>query len=319
MDISVIGCGRWGSFIAWYLNKIGHNIILYGRPSSEKLKTLLTSRSNGLLSFDPSIKITDNLDYSISSSEIIIISVGAQSLRTFLQGLPAEKFKSKTIVLCMKGIEVSTGRRLSEVTKEFVGTNADIAIWVGPGHVQDFSNGIPNCMVIDSEKMSVKKYLIDKFSSNLIRFYFGKDLIGNEIGAATKNIIGIAAGMLDGLGYSSLKGALMSRATREISRLICAMGGNEISAYGLCHLGDYEATLFSKFSNNRQFGENFVLGKKYDKLAEGVFTAKAIMKLASEYDVEIPICAAVNDVVNRGQDPKTKLSDLFLRKIKQEF
>lgn len=319
MNISVIGCGRWGSFIAWYLNKIGHNVILYGRSSSEKLKTLLTSRSNGLLSFDPSIKITDDLDYSISSSDVIIISVGAQSLRSFFQGLSAEIFKNKTIVLCMKGIEVSTGKRLSEVTKEFVCASSDIAIWVGPGHVQDFSNGIPNCMVIDSEKTSVKKFLINEFSSGLIRFYFGKDLIGNEIGAATKNIIGIAAGMLDGLGYSSLKGALMSRATREVSRLICAMGGNEISAYGLCHLGDYEATLFSKFSNNRQFGENLVLGKKYDKLAEGVFTAKAIVKLASEHNVEIPICAAVNDVVNYGHDPKTKLSDLFLREIKHEF
>lgn len=319
MNISVIGCGRWGSFIAWYLNKINHNVILYGRSTSENLQTLRNTRTNGILSFDDKILITDDLQKAINSSEIIVISIGAQSLRNFLKNLPDDKIKSKKIVLCMKGIEVSSGKRLTEVTHEIIGKKQEVAIWVGPGHVQDFHKGIPNCMVIDSQSQSLKEELVSEFSSELIRFYLGNDLIGNEIGAASKNVIGIAAGMLDGLGYTSLKGALMSRATREIARLIKEMGGSEISAYGLCHLGDYEATLFSKFSNNRQFGENFVLGKKYEKLAEGVFTTKAIVKLADEYKVDLPICNAVNDVVNFGKDPRNKISDLFLRKIKHEF
>lgn len=319
MNISVIGCGRWGSFIAWYLNKINHNVILYGRSTSEKLQTLKETRTNGILSFDDKVLITDDLQKAIDSSELIVISIGAQSLRNFLENLPDDKIKSKKIVLCMKGIEVSSGKRLTEVTHEILGNDQKVAIWVGPGHVQDFHKGIPNCMVIDSQSQSLKEELVSEFSSELIRFYFGNDLIGNEIGAAAKNVIGIAAGMLDGLGYTSLKGALMSRATREIARLIKEMGGREISAYGLCHLGDYEATLFSKFSNNRQFGENFVLGKKYEKLAEGVFTTKAIVKLADEHKVDLPICNAVNDVVNLGKDPLVKISDLFLRKIKHEF
>lgn len=115
----------------------------------------------------------------------------------------------------MKGIEVTTLRRLSEIAEEAVGDCNDVAVWLGPGHVQEFVNGVPNCMVIDSRSEAVKERLIAWLSGGLIRFYYGTDLIGNEIGAAAKNVIGIAAGMLDGMGLSSLKGALMSRGTRE--------------------------------------------------------------------------------------------------------
>lgn len=125
--------------------------------------------------------------------------------------------------------------------------------------------------------------------------------------------------MLDGMGYTSLKGALMARGTREISRLIKAMGGNEMSAYGLCHLGDYEATLFSKFSHNRRFGEMLINGEKFDKLAEGVSTTRALVKLSQRYNVDLPIVNAVNQVITYNKDPKETLSSLFLRSIKDEF
>ena len=219
----------------------------------------------------------------------------------------------------MKGIEVSTGKRLTEIVEEFVPEETPVAVWVGPGHPQDFSRGIPNCMVIDSRHDELKHELIRDFSSELIRFYVGNDLIGTEIGAAAKNTIGIAAGMLDGLNLSSLKGALMSRGTREISRLIKAMGGNELSAYGLCHLGDYEATLFSKYSHNRRFGEMLVNGEKFDKLAEGVDTTKALVYLGQKYNVDLPICQTVYNVINGKTTAENGLSDLFLRSIKTEF
>ena len=190
---------------------------------------------------------------------------------------------------------------------------------VGPGHPQDFSNGIPNCMVIDSNDDEVKNFLIDEFSSELIRFYVGKDLIGSEIGAASKNTIGIAAGMLDGMHLSSLKGALMSRGTREIARLIKAMGGNELSAYGLCHLGDYEATLFSPYSHNRRYGEMLVKGEKFAQLAEGVDTTKALVFLGEKYNVDLPICKAVNKAILGEYTPKECLDELFLRSRKPEF
>ena len=174
-------------------------------------------------------------------------------------------------------------------------------------------------MVIDSESAKTKEFLIKTFSSDLIRFYYGTDLLGNEVGAAAKNVIGIAAGMLDGLNKTALKGALMSRGTREIARLIRAMGGNEITAYGLSHLGDYEATVFSEFSHNRKFGELLVRGENYGELAEGVATTTALLKLGEQYGVELPICKAVDEVINGGREPNRVLSDLFLRSLKMEF
>ena len=111
----------------------------------------------------------------------------------------------------------------------------------------------------------------------------------------------------------------MSRGTREIARLIIAMGGKEISAYGLCHLGDYQATLFSEHSHNRKFGEMFIQGKKYTKLAEGVATTRALVKLGEKYNVDLPITNAINSIVNKNKDPNKVLSELFLRSIKKEF
>ena len=194
-----------------------------------------------------------------------------------------------------------------------------ICVWLGPGHVQEYVRGIPNCMVIDSEDYKIKEQLIKELSSDLIRFYYGEDLIGNEIGAATKNVIGIAAGMLDGLGYTALKGALISRGTREVSRLIEVMGGKAVSAYGLCHLGDYEATVFSKYSHNRIYGEDYVLGKEASKLAEGVETVKAVYLLAKKHNIEMPICETVYSILYENAEPKKKLFGLFERSLKKEF
>ena len=227
--------------------------------------------------------------------------------------------ENKTFVLCMKGLEIGTGKRLSEIVKENTTPSNAVAVWLGPGHVQEFYGGIPNCMVIDSENEEVKHTLVNEFSSDLIRFYYGSDLIGNEVGAAAKNVIGIAAGMLDGMELSTLKGALMSRCTREIARLIKALGGNELSAYGLCHLGDYEDTVFSKFSHNRQFGESIVKKEKYELLAEGYYTVKALVELGKKYDVDLPICRAVYAILWNGADAAEKINELFKRILKQEF
>ncbi len=319
MKISVLGCGRWGTFIAWYLNKIGNDVLIWGRSSSKNFLELKNTRKNSYLSLPDNIKLTNDLDEALNYSDIIVISIGSQALRNLMQSAVSFNIENKVFVLCMKGIEVSSGKRLTEVMEEFIPESSKTAIWVGPGHVEDFVRGIPNCMVIDSEDEEIKNMLVRSFSSDLIRFYYGTDLIGNEIGAAAKNVVGIAAGMLDGLEYSSLKGALMSRGTREIARLIKAAGGNEISAYGLAHLGDYEATLFSEHSHNRKFGEMYIKGEDYDKLAEGVFTVKALLNMADKYGVELPISDAVNKIINLQKDPKEILSNLFVRSIKREF
>lgn len=319
MKITLLGCGRWGSFIGWYLDKIGHNVTIWGLPNAPQLMELRDTRRNDMLTFRDSITITDDLSQAVTDAEILIISISAQALRSFLPSLQAFDLKDKKIVLCMKGIEVKTGKRLTEIVEEFVPQETPIAVWVGPGHPQDFRQGIPNCMVLDSKNEDLRYFLIKQFSSELIRFYVGNDLIGTEIGAAAKNTIGIAAGMLDGLNLSSLKGALMSRGTREIARLIKAMGGNELSAYGLCHLGDYEATLFSQYSHNRRFGEMLVKGERFELLAEGVDTTKALVYLGEKHEVDLPICKTVNQVINGDITAKRGLSDLFLRSIKTEF
>lgn len=318
MKITVVGCGRWGSLIAWYLDKINHNVTLYGRKESKHMMRFINERRNDLLTLNETVSLSTELNV-LEKSEVIIISIDSQGLQSFMDEIKYLNLKEKIFVLCMKGIEIKTGRRLSEVLKDNLDSSNKVAVWIGPGHVEEFYRGIPNCMVIDSEDSDTIVKLVDEFSSSLIRFYYGQDLIGNEIGAASKNVIGIAAGMLDGYRLSSLKGALMSRGTREISRLIKAMGGNELSAYGLCHLGDYEATVFSKYSHNRMFGEKFILGEKYEHLAEGYYTVKALMALSERYDVELPICKAVYDILYLNKEPKETLSKLFSREKKSEF
>ena len=318
MKITVVGCGRWGSLITWYLDRLGHSVTLYGRESSAHMQRFLSERSNDLLTLPESVTLSTSLS-ATEDAEVIVISIASQALRGFFKELRPFNVKNKTVVLCMKGIEIESGKRLSQIAEEELDPSMSVAVWLGPGHVQEFYAGIPNCMVIDSRDERVKRELIDAFSGDLIRFYYGTDLIGNEIGAAAKNIVGIAAGVLDGLGLSSLKGALMSRGTREIARLIAAMGGNELSAYGLCHLGDYEATVFSKYSHNRRFGEAWVRGESYDLLAEGYYTVRAIMALEVQYGVELPICHAVYEMLYEGRDAKKTLEELFHRSLKKEF
>ena len=319
MKITVIGCGRWGSLITWYLDQLGHEMTLYGRASSAHMQAFLTTRSNGLLTLPTSVTLSTELS-SVRDAEIIIISVNSQGLRALIEReLAPLGLKNKIFVLCMKGIEIETGKRLSEIVEEGMDESCRVAVWLGPGHVQEFYAGIPNCMVIDSRSTRVKNLLVEAFSGELIRFYYGQDLVGNEIGAAAKNVIGIAAGMLDGMELSTLKGALMSRGTREVSRLIDAMGGNPFSAYGLCHLGDYEATVFSPYSHNRLYGEKFVRGEAYGELAEGYYTAAALHRLAQEHHVELPICETVYRVLYEGRDVKEALGALFHRSLKKEF
>ncbi|PGS56384.1 NAD(P)H-dependent glycerol-3-phosphate dehydrogenase [Bacillus sp. AFS041924] len=320
MNVSVLGCGRWGTFLAWYANRIGHNVILWGRENSRNFSGLNHTRKNNYLSLPDGIELTSSLEGALSFAEVIIISISAQELRAFAKRLSQyNEILGKTFILCMKGLESTSGKRLTRVFREEVGENTEVVVWVGPGHVQDFVNNIPNCMVIGSENIEVTKKIAKDFNSELIRFYLGQDLIGNEIGAATKNVMGIAAGMLDGLNYSSLKGSLMARGTREISRLIRAMGGNDVTIYGLSHLGDYEATLFSAHSHNRKFGQSFVEGEPFDKLAEGVSTINALKKLSDQYDVDLPICNALYDIIFEHKNPKETLEELFLRPIKFEF
>ena len=150
MNISVLGCGRWGAFIAWYLNKIGNNVMTWGLSDAPQFIELRDTRSNGMLTFPESLEISDDLEKAVSRAEVIVISISCQALRSFLADVRKLDISGKSFVLCMKGIEEGTGLRLTQVVKEVLG-DVPVAVWVGPGHPQNFVNGVPNCMVIDSE------------------------------------------------------------------------------------------------------------------------------------------------------------------------
>ncbi len=321
MNITVIGCGRWGSFLAWYLKGLGNRVLIYGIADSPSYVALTTTGKNEYLTIQEDMEFTTDLKYALDFAETVVISIGSQGFPELAEQIKqtTPDAKNKKFVLCMKGIVEKTGKRLSEVLCDTLGDGIKCAVWLGPGHVQDFTRGVPNCMTLCSNDVEYAKELCTQFGSPLIRFYYSTDLIGCELGGATKNVMGIAAGILDGMGYTSLKGALMARGPREIARLTAAMGGDERSIFGLCHIGDYEATLFSAHSHNRRFGEAFIKKEPFEKLAEGYYTVRSVLELGEKYGIELPICSVVNDIIHNGVDPKEAFTSLFLREQKSEF
>ncbi len=320
MNFTLLGCGRWGSFIAWYLNKNGHNVTVWGLKGDAIVENLFSTRKNEYVELPESIELTYDLELAMEKSEYIIISISSQALRNLMQKVSkVDGYKEKKYILCMKGIEDKTGARLSTILIDAGVPKNNIAVWVGPGHIQSFVKGIPSVMLIDSYNPDLSLFLAKTLRTDLIRFYQGQDIIGSEIGAAAKNVMGIAAGLLDGMGYTSLKGGLMARGTREVARLIKACGGNELSAYGLCHLGDYEATLFSQFSHNRMWGECFAKNEPFGKLAEGVATSSAMLAMAEKVGVELPITKTVFDVIHGNISKNEAIKHLLGRDNLHEF
>lgn len=319
MKFSVLGAGRWASFISWYLARCGFSVTEWARETSRDFEQLRATRKNEYVTLPDSIRLTTDLKEAVDFADVIVIAIKSQALRELCGKLLPLGADQKRIVLCMKGIEENTGKRLTEVAEECGFPKERLAVWVGPGHIQEFTRGKPNCMVIDGYDKDYVSLLVDTLKGDLIRFYYGDDIIGSEIGAAAKNVMGIAAGILDGSGMPSLKGPLMARGAREVARLIHAMGGNELSAYGLCHLGDYETTLFSPHSNNRSYGESIARGERFSKLAEGVSTAAAMKLLGERYSVDLPITNAVYRILYENREPLSELSKLFERSAKPEF
>ena len=292
--ISLIGCGRWGTFLGWYAgNYCGFDQVdMYDIPTSPNFIELRDTRKNPYLSLSDNMILHDKIE---------------------------DVLKNDIIILAMKGLETPSAAIMHDIMKEEIQQNIHIAVLAGPGHVQDYMKKVPSCAVIDSYEEETKDMLIKNLQSELIRFYYGSDLIGNQIGAALKNVIGLAAGILDGLEWFGLKGALMARAPIEVGRFIAHFGGNPHTAYGLAHLGDYEATLFSKHSHNRSFGESFARGENFGKLAEGVPTLEAVKLIADRENIDMPICQALYKVIYEKADIKKTIREMFNRDLKQEF
>lgn len=321
-NISLIGCGRWGTFLGWYAaNHCKENISgcdMYDIPTSPNFIELRDTRKNPYLTLSDNMVLHDNLE-AILRNDTIIVSIGCQYFRGLCKELNQFDLSGKTFLLAMKGLEEPSAMIMNDIMAEEIKQDIHIAVLAGPGHVQDYMKGVPSCAVIDSYDETTKDYLIKLLQSDLIRFYYGSDLIGNQIGAALKNVIGLAAGILDGLEWYGLKGALMARAPMEVGRFIKHFNGNPLTAYGLAHLGDYEATLFSPHSHNRTFGETFARGEAFGKPAEGVPTLKAVKIIADQEGIDMPICQALYKVIYENADIKPTIKAMFNRDLKQEF
>lgn len=318
--ISLIGCGRWGTFLGWYAANYGaaDEVYMYDIPTSPNFIELRDTRKNAYLALSDNMFLFDSLA-KVLENDIIIVSIGCQYFRGLCRELSSYNLGGKTFLLAMKGLEEPSATTMLDIMRQEIKQNIHIATLGGPGHVQDYMKGVPSCAVIDSDEEETKDRLIKLLSSELIRFYYGADLVGNQIGAALKNVIGIAAGILDGLEWHGLKGALMARAPVEVGRFIGHFGGNPQTAYGLAHLGDYEATLFSPYSHNRTFGEKFARGETFNKMAEGVPTLKAVKQIADKEGIDMPICQALYNAVYEKADIKATIRAMFDRDLKREF
>lgn len=317
---AVLGCGRWGSFHLWYGSRVGNTMLGWEPAYAPAFRELQRTGENRYLKLPDSVRLTTELA-EVSACDLITVAVPAQEFRKLASILSAIDLSGSDIILCMKGIEKVTGLRMSEIADQEGLNPRSLSVWVGPGHPQQFVAEVPSCMIIASGSDADAIRISRLMSSDLIRFYWTRDMIGCEVGAAAKNVIGIAAGILDGLNMSGLKGALMARAPQEVARLVAAMGGDWRSVYGLSHLGDYEATLFSPFSHNRIFGEAFACGtaEGISELAEGVDTSYAMMTLADRYGVDMPITGTVRRILNGNCPIMEAISELFTRPEKEEF
>lgn len=325
---------------------------MWGRSGDPIYENLSITRKNDFWQLPEDVLLISDLDKALGHSDYIFVIISAQGMRSFSKEIAKtlqnvfEKYidenpsgvpNCKTFVLCMKGIDEQTNQTLTQtlrdaITDELSSVNehlSKICVWVGPGHIQEFLEGQPGVMLVDGEDKEIVQRIATEFRSDTMKLYVGDDLIGAEIGAAAKNVLGIAAGILDGSGMPSLKGALMARGVYEVSKLVQAMGGKQLTAYGLSHLGDFEATLFSHNSHNRRFGEELIKlitennwhGPNYYRgyLAEGVATSIALQNLAKKYSVSMPICDMVYKVIHEKKDPFTGFKELFLRDNVNEF
>ena len=321
-QITILGCGRWASFHAWYqIEKLHNDVTMWGRTGDNYFAQLMQTKKNGYITMPDSLRYNTDLQSSLDFADTIIIAISAQGMQELSRNIGQCRPENKTFVLCMKGIDQNTGERLSQILAKNIDKSNHICVWVGPGHIEELTAGHPNVMVMAGDDKATVRRLIKMFESPLITFLSEEDLLGVEVGAAAKNVMGIAAGILDGLGQSSLKGALMARGCYEVSLLIEKMGGNRMTAFGMSHLGDFEATLFSKNSHNRRYGEEFIKDNLSDDIgtAEGVGTAMALHSLAEKYGITMPITNTIYSVLHDNGDKKNIVNNLFEITKHKEF
>ena len=328
-NISLLGCGTWGSALAQILTKAGHHVTAW-HYKPDVVSYIDQARKHPRLEnfrFHPKIIFNSSLTETLEGSDCIVIAVPSHCVRDIMKKTANFAPKDAIIVNLAKGIENDTLKTMSQVIKEVTKTDeSQIVSLYGPSHAEEVIAGYPTTLVSASIEKSSANYVQKVFSSNMIRVYTNDDIYGVELGGSLKNVIAIAAGICDGLGFGdNTKAALLTRGIAEITRLGVSMGANSTTFNGLSGIGDLIATCLSKHSRNRYVGEEIAKGNKLsdildkmDMVAEGVKTTRSVYDLSKKYDVEMPISNGIYHVLFKENDPKTIVSRLMTRDLKHE-
>ncbi|MCM8795616.1 MAG: NAD(P)-dependent glycerol-3-phosphate dehydrogenase [Candidatus Omnitrophica bacterium] len=328
-EIAILGDGGWGTTLAILLARKGFQVSLWG-AFRDYVRYLNKKRIN--TKFLPGIKIprnieiTDNLEWALAQKEIVVLAIPAQYLRNILKRVKKCNGYQKAIYLsASKGIELGTLRRMSEVVYDELG-KVKLAVLSGPTIAHEVAIGIPTACVIATKDKKIGQWLQEIFMGEHLRIYTNDDIVGVELGGSLKNVIAIACGISDGLGFgTNTKAALLARGLAEISRLGEAMGAKPSTFSGISGLGDLVTTCISPYSRNRFVGEQIGRGKALKEIiahmemvAEGISTTKSAYGLSRKYKVDMPITKEVYCVLYRNKSPFKAVRDLMTRARKCE-
>ncbi len=326
--VSVIGAGSWGTALAIVLQKNQHDVTVWSIIEDE-IKMLDEKREH--LDKLPGIKLsekmvfTTDLEAAIKDKDMIVLAVPSPFIRGTAKNMAPYVSKDQLIVNVSKGIEEDTLMPLPQIIEEEI-PQARVAVLSGPSHAEEVGRGIPTTVVAGAKKKEIAEFIQEVFMNDTFRVYTSPDMLGIELGAALKNVIALAAGMADGLGYGdNTKAALITRGIKEISRLALAMGASADTLSGLSGIGDLIVTCASQHSRNRKAG--MLMGQGYTMkeamaevkmVVEGVYSAKAAMGLSKKYNVSMPIIEQVNAVLFDDYPAKDAVVNLMLRDKKTE-
>lgn len=322
MKTAVIGSGTWGMALARLLFDNGHEVKVWSAIESEleELREKRTHKNLPGIIFDEGIVFEGDLEKAMENADICVLSVPSIFTRATAEKMAPFYKENQIIVNVAKGIEESTLEILSDQISDEI-KNADIAVLSGPSHAEEVVRLLPTTCVAGAKDMETAKIIQSTFMSPVFRVYTSTDMLGIELGGSLKNVIALAAGISDGLGYGdNAKAALITRGIVEISRLGTAMGANIETFYGLSGIGDLIVTCASKHSRNRKAGMLMGQGMSMDEamkevamVVEGVYSAKAAKALANKYNICMPIVDEVNAVLFENKDPKQAVDALMLR------
>lgn len=329
--IGILGAGSWGTALAVLLHSNGHRISLWEFREDAAQRLAAARENTDFLPGIPiprEIEITSDLRYASADKDILLIMLPSHVVRSVTEQLAGISLGEPVFVSGSKGIENESLLRMSQVIRETIpGLNMDrIVALSGPSHAEEVGRKIPTVVVAASVNMGASKLIQDAFMSPVFRVYSNKDIVGVELGGALKNIIAIAAGICDGVGFGdNTKAALMDRGIVELTRLGTAMGANPLTFAGLSGMGDLIVTCMSRHSRNRYLGEEIGKGKTLQDVldnmvmvAEGVRTTQSAYDLSIKYKVDMPITHEVFRVLFKNKLPKKAVYDLMTRDPKSE-